>query len=78
MSIVSCGDGEQRLEAEAVLGVDDELAALRVRAREWSQRVRGREGEARSREGAAIAARPRCNLELRAPVLAEDGDELVA
>jgi hypothetical protein len=62
----------------AASGVDDELAALSVRAREWYQRVRRKEGKARSREGASIAARPRRNLEFWAPVLADDGDELVA
>jgi hypothetical protein len=59
-----CSDGERRLETRAVSGIDDELTVLRVRAREWSQRVHGREGKVRSREGAASTARPRRNLEL--------------
>jgi hypothetical protein len=40
--------------------------------------VRGKKGKPRSKEGASIAARPPRNLEFRAPVLADDGDELVA
>jgi hypothetical protein len=75
MLIVSCGEGEWRLEATAVSGVDDGLTALRFRARKWSQWVRGGEGKARSREGAPIAARPRRNLELMLPVMAESGEE---
>jgi hypothetical protein len=66
-SNASCSDGERWLETRAVSGIDEELTALRVRATEWSQRVRGREGKARSREGAASTARPRWNMELRAP-----------
>jgi hypothetical protein len=70
MSCASCGDGERRLEAEATLGIDDELVPLHVWAREVSQRVRRREAKARSREGVAIAARPRRNLGFKLPVLA--------
>jgi hypothetical protein len=52
-------------------GVRGELVALRVQARKWNQRMRGRVGKARSREGAAIGAKPRRDLELRLPAMAE-------
>jgi hypothetical protein len=54
-------DGEQRLEAWAVSGVDDELTALRVRARKWSQRVRGGEGKEGKLVGEHMALSTRWN-----------------
>jgi hypothetical protein len=74
-SIASSNATEGRLEMRAVSGVDDELTALQVRARKWSQWAREGEGKARSREGAPIAARPRQIWSLELPVLAESGEE---
>jgi hypothetical protein len=65
-----------RLETGAALGIADELVPLRVWTRELGQRAHEREGEARSTEGVAIAAKPRWDLGFGLPVLAEDDDRL--
>jgi hypothetical protein len=56
-----------RLEPTVASVVRGELDALRFSAREWGYQERGREGMARSREGAAIVAKRRRDLEFRAP-----------